>query len=116
METLKMLKQVQGISFKTIGPFLVAELDEKKFKKIRASKHGMEHVLFGQKTESHMHDFPSFYKSSNLDVECKGKKYSLPEQALTLVLPKIDHSWVPKTESGVVGSIDYRHAKQVTSA
>jgi len=107
------MKQVQGSIFKTIGPFLVAELGEKLFEKMIVSKHGMERVLFGQKTEPHTHDFPSFYKSSNLDVVCEGKKYSLPKQALTLVLPGIDHSWIPQEEQGAVGSIDSRHAKQV---
>jgi len=114
MKVSKMLKLVQGMSFKTIGPFLVAELNEETFSKINESKHGIEKVKLGQKTQSHTHDFPSFYKSFKLDVTCREEKYSLPEKALTLVLPGIHHSWIPQgKDEGAVGSVDSRHNKQV---
>lgn len=114
--TLQIMERLQGMSFKAIGPFLVADLSDRAWsvsENLPVGEHGMEDVAFGQKTESHRHQFPSFYRSSDLDVECKGKRYVLPTRALTLVLPGLDHSWVPKQEHGAVGSVDWRHDKQV---
>lgn len=114
--TLQIMERVQGMSFKAIGPFLVVDLSdqaESVFKNLPVGEHGMEDVAFGQKTESHYHQFPSFYKSSDLNVECEGKQYVLPARALTLVLTGLDHSWVPQQSHGSVGSVDWRHEKQV---
>ncbi len=114
--TLQIMERVQGMSFKAIGPFLVADLGDQAgsvFENLPVGEHGMEDVVFGQKTKSHSHQFVSFYKSSDLNVECGGKEYVLPARALTLVLPGLDHSWIPKQDHGVVGSIDWRHEKQV---
>lgn len=114
--TLQIMESVQGMSFQAIGPFLVADLSdhaESIFKSLPVGEHGMEGVAFGHKTESHRHQFPSFYKSSGLNVICEGERYFLPTRALTLVLPGVDHSWVPQKDLGFVGSVDRRHEKQV---
>lgn len=118
METKDVLERVQGLGFKAIGPFLVADLTgqlESVFSGLQVGEHGMEEVSLGKRTESHTHPFPSFYKSSGLDVECGGVRFSLPSQALTLVLPGFDHSWVPQNGHGKVGSVDHRHEKQVVN-
>ena len=117
MNTKKILEQVKGISFKTISPFLVADLSRKTkslFEKIPTSKHEMEDVPSRKKTSAHKHQFPSFYKSANLDVMCDGERFPLPTRALVLVLPDVDHSWwASKGENGSVGSVDLRHRKQI---
>lgn len=110
------MNQIQGLEFKVIGPFLVTDLNSKTkkfFENLAAGEHGMEKILNGQKTESHTHDFCSFYKSNNLNVDCAGEEFILPSRALTLVLPGVEHSWIPKSNQGSVGSIDWRHAKQI---
>jgi hypothetical protein len=111
----QIMKRVQGLNFKAVGPFLVADLStqaEQVFENLPVGEHGMEDVLFGQKTQAHTHEFPSFYKSKGLDVEYEGERFILPARALTLVLPGLDHSWVPKQSQGAVGSVDWRHEKQ----
>ncbi len=106
---------MQGLSFTAIGPFLVADLTGKEdlYKGIEVGEHGMEIVGLGKKTDPHSHDFPSFYKSQGLNIECGDKKYTLPKHAVTLVLPGVEHSWIPAGNAGEVGSIDTRHEKQV---
>lgn len=105
---------MQGISFVTIGPFLVSDMSsDENFNTIPVGAHGMEEISLGQKTKAHTHNFPSFYKSKGLDIESEKKVFSLPEQALVLVLPGVVHSWIPKKSGGVVASVDTRHQKQV---
>jgi len=115
--TSKIMQQIQGVNFVVIGPFLVANIgqNQKIFANLEVGEHGMESVMYGYKTESHEHNFLSFYKSDNLDVVCRGEKFELPQFALTLVPPQVDHSWTPKhhKSKGSVGSLDIEHVKQV---
>jgi hypothetical protein len=114
--TSEIMNHIQNLDFKAVGPFLVADLSkehETLFEKLPVGKHGMEHVQLGAKTKSHQHSFASFYKSLGLDIECKSKRFKLPKYSLTLVLPGVDHSWIPKTKNGTVGSVDTRHRKQI---
>jgi hypothetical protein len=102
----------QGLAFVPQGPFLVAKLPATDG--IPVGKHGMEEVKPGQSTKSHAHGFASFYKSDGLNVSCNGKVFRLPKKAVTLVLPGVPHSWIPKgARAGKVGSVDARHRKQV---
>lgn len=112
------LSRCIGATFMPVGPFLVADLtgNESMFNNIKVGTHGMEEVVKGQKTEPHAHDFPSFYKSKGLNVVSSGETFVLPEKAVTLVFPGDDHSWIPKEELGVVGSVDDRHEKQIVVA
>lgn len=115
--SLDIMSRFKGLYFTVIGPFLVADLTKKKdfFSKIAVAQHGMESLKKGEKTVSHTHDFPSFYKSEGLDVECQGERTSLPRLSLVLVLPGIGHSWIPQKSTGSVGSVDHRHKKQIFS-
>ncbi len=115
-EIRALIQQFQGLNFVSIGPFLVADLgqDEQRFRNIPTGRHGMEDVPPGQKTEPHAHEFLSLYKSRELDVDCGGDRIQLPQLALTLVLPGVEHSWIPKGNSGgAVGSADNEHQRQV---
>ena len=105
----------RNFKFLPIGNFLVADLSEEPdlFGQLPVGTYGMESVLFGQRTESHIHDFPSFYLTESLDIECNGETSSLPRRAVTLVLPGLPHSWKPQNkQTGAVGSIDPRHDRQ----
>lgn len=119
MNASEIISRVSGLDFKAMGPFLVADFGNQPdsiFSALPVGEHGMETVRQGEKTQSHDHEFLSFYKSTGLDVECGGKRFSLPTKALTLVLPGLQHSWVPKQDGGSVGSVDLRHQKQVILA
>jgi hypothetical protein len=114
-DTTTILALVEGFTFNVMGPLLVANLTDEPdsvFNNLPIGEHGMEEVSQGLVTEPHDHNFPSFYKSSNLDVVCDGTLVTLPDRALTLVLPGVNHSWTPKRNTGHVGSVDYRHEKQ----
>jgi len=113
--TQEVIALLDGVAFKVVGPFLVADLSKKKklWQALPVGEHGMEQVCEKQKTESHMHDFVSLYKSDALDVTSGSERFVLPKKALIIVLPGVAHSWVTKKEKGVVGSVDHRHAAQV---
>lgn len=115
----EILDQIQGISFKIVGPFLVADLsDSSRVKTLLIGEHGMETIGGSRlQTEPHVHQFNSFYKSSGLDVlDENGERHILPDESLTLVLSGVQHSWMPKWQIGAVGSLDPRHEKQVIRA
>jgi len=113
--TQEVLTLLDGVQFKVVGPFLVADLSRKKklYNRLPVGEYGMEQVCEKQKTESHTHDFVSLYKSDALDVTSGSKRFALPKKALTIVLPGVAHSWVAKKEKGAVGSVDHRHSAQV---
>lgn len=117
--TAEIMGKVQGLNFVVMGPFLVADMSAQVPSAIAGlpvGEHGMEDVRFGQQTEAHRHKFASFYKSSGLDIECEGERFTLPKCALILVLPGISHSWIPQEDRGEVGSVDWRHVKQTLVA
>jgi hypothetical protein len=110
---------IQSAPCELVGKFLIFDFTGKPrstFENLPVGEHGMEQVSFGQKTEAHKHDFPSFYKSEGLDLLSEGERISLPQRAVTLVMIGADHSWVPKQTKGAVGSMDSQHRKQVTVA
>ncbi|MCB9798786.1 hypothetical protein H6758_03610 [Candidatus Nomurabacteria bacterium] len=112
----EILAGLQKIQFEVVGPFLVADFSQshpETFDRIAVGTHGMEKVGVGEQTEGHTHGFLSVYKSKKLSIVAYGRKYLLPEKALTIVPPGVDHSWVPNDGSGEVGSSDNQHEKQV---
>lgn len=107
---------MKNLVVSNIGPFEVLNLSNAStlFDAITVSKYGMEEVKPGQKTEAHTHDFPSYYKSKDLNLVHKGQLITIPAQALVVVPPGVDHSWIPQNNyAGAVGSVDDRHSKQV---
>ncbi|PIR03783.1 MAG: hypothetical protein COV59_03870 [Candidatus Magasanikbacteria bacterium CG11_big_fil_rev_8_21_14_0_20_39_34] len=103
------------MTFTVKGPFLVADLTQNKelYESIPVGSHGEEEVKKKEKTKEHKHTFLSLYKSKALDLFYGDVYISLPERALTLVLPGVKHSWVSKRNCGDVSSVDTRHRKQV---
>ncbi len=113
---MEIVSLFSGLQFSPVGPFLVAPLPKGKSDQIPVGKYGMEEVSRGKATKPHCHTFPSFYKSRNLNIVCGDETFTLPSDAVTLVLQHIPHSWVPKGQhSGKVGSVDHRHRKQVVA-
>lgn len=74
----------------------------------------METVPAGSRTQAHRHAFLSLYHTKKLDVfDEDGTKHALPEHALVMVPPGVEHSWIPNSNAaGKVGSLDHRHEKQ----
>lgn len=114
-EAILGILRLKGLSFAVKGPFLVCDLTDKPgtFKRIAVADHGMESVAMHQKTESHAHDFSSLYKSHRLNIRSGDSQYQLPDQCIVLILPGLQHSWIPKTGGGEVGSLDKQHARQI---
>lgn len=111
------LAYLQGTTFVVTGPYLVADLDHNPpigELESQYGKHGMEEVPVGTKTQAHRHAFLSLYHAAGLAVlDEDGVKHTLPEHALVLVPPGVEHSWIPSgTMAGRVGSLDHRHEQQ----
>lgn len=115
MDIQTLLPKLEGASFRVMGPFLVADLHDKEtlFRSIEIEQYGMENVSQGMTTQAHCHTFHSVYKSVGLNVVSGGKEVLLPNKCLVLVLPDVEHYWVPKRVEGSVGSVDARHEQQV---
>ncbi len=112
MNTNEILGKIQGLHFRVVGPFLVADMDGRQ--SLEVGENGMEEVWPGTQTEPHTHAVTSFYQTEGLDmVDEAGCRYTLHRSALIIVLPGVGHSWIPKDgQSGAVGSVGHRHEKQ----
>lgn len=97
-------------TIRTVGPFTVLTLPTDS--SLATGPHGLEKVPKGKKTSPHSHNFLSLYLAIGLTLVSDGETYMLPERALVVVPPEIDHSWVPTNEIGFVGSVDTRHEPQ----
>lgn len=114
LDVYTVLRQLSEMSAKVVGPFLVFDFVEEPalFDALEVGEHGMEKVPHGKATKSHSHDFMSVYKAVQLDIISEGVKFELPVMSLVIVFPGTVHSWIPKVESGHVGSCDTSHDKQ----
>lgn len=79
----------------------IIPLSQKQYGEIRLTTTAQTELKPGESTEPHTHDETSFYLVKGLALKLYKNVVELPQQALVIIKPGVEHPWIAHTSGEV---------------